>query len=399
MDMPEYEANDMRILAKPLVTPTRTQPLRYGTLLTRRWHWALAASLILVALVVLVSVWPPSQNLPHPVAGAPKDASLRQLPNPHPVYFGTEFANGFVQSSPSTFLPAVQREEAKIHHGLSIVTSYQGWGSTANRPFFTQMYELMRGHGSIPMISWAPENPSEPPSNQPDYTLESIIDGSHDTYINQWAEAAKAWDHPFFLRFGWEMNGNWYPWDELINNNKPGQFVQAWRHVHDIFTKDGVTNATWVWCPNKEAGNLTYPISEFYPGSAYVDWTCIDSYNTDSPPNGYVSFYTATRQTYLDILQLAPNKPMMIGETGTVEQGGNKPAWLTDLFSEEIPYNFPKIDAVLYYDVNISNQDPGQNYLVSSTQASLNAFNRAITLPIYTSNTYSNLPSGVIRAP
>ena len=47
---------------------------------------------------------------------------------------------------------------------------------------------------------------------------------------------AQEWGHPFFLRFDWEMNGFWFPWSEGVNGNKPGEFVAAWRHVHDIFT-------------------------------------------------------------------------------------------------------------------------------------------------------------------
>ncbi len=34
-----------------------------------------------------------------------------------------------------------------------------------------------------------------------------------------------------------------------VNGDQPGEFVAAWRHVHDIFTSVGATNATWVWCP------------------------------------------------------------------------------------------------------------------------------------------------------
>jgi len=74
------------------------------------------------------------------------------------------------------------------------------------------------------------------------------------------------------------MNGNWYPWSEQVNGNHPSQFVQAWQHVHDIFTKLGVTNVTWVWSPNVEYGG-SIPLSELYPGSNYVDWVGIDGYN------------------------------------------------------------------------------------------------------------------------
>ena len=33
------------------------------------------------------------------------------------------------------------------------------------------------------------------------------------------------------------MNGWWWPWSEQLNGNNPGEFVAAWRHVHDIFVQ------------------------------------------------------------------------------------------------------------------------------------------------------------------
>ena len=76
-----------------------------------------------------------------------------------------------------------------------------------------------------------------------------MIAGTYDAYIREFAEGARDWGHPFFLRFNWEMNGDWFPWAERVNGNQPGEYVAAWRHVHDIFTAVGATNATWVWCP------------------------------------------------------------------------------------------------------------------------------------------------------
>ena len=69
--------------------------------------------------------------------------------------------------------------------------------------------------------------------------MRHVIDGTYDGYIRYFAQKAKEWGHPFFLRFNWEMNGFWFPWSEGVNGNKSGEFVAAWRHVHDIFTAEG----------------------------------------------------------------------------------------------------------------------------------------------------------------
>lgn len=79
-------------------------------------------------------------------------------------------------------------------------------------------------------------------TNQPKFSLKVIAGGRYDNYLNQWSKAAAAWGHPLFLRFDPEMNGAWEEWSELVNGNRPGDFVKMWRHVHDIFVKNGATN-------------------------------------------------------------------------------------------------------------------------------------------------------------
>ena|SRR5947207_13491520 len=74
-----------------------------------------------------------------------------------------------------------------------------------------------------------------------------------------------------------EMNGNWYPWSEQVNGNTAGEFVLAWQHVHALFTIQGVTNVTWVWCPNVDYPGST-PLHELYPGDASVVWAGMDGY-------------------------------------------------------------------------------------------------------------------------
>ena len=69
------------------------------------------------------------------------------------------------------------------------------------------------------------------------------------------------------------------PLGEGANGNKPGEYVAAWRHVHDIFAAAGATNATWVWCPYADVTPQPAPSPSYYPGDAYVDWTCLDGYN------------------------------------------------------------------------------------------------------------------------
>src|SRR6266487_6080926 len=166
-------------------------------------------------------------------------------PSPSPTQGNGTQPNGISSSSPVYYgvhvalvdMSLVSTFEADAHKPVAIVMWYQQWGETDGYQYF-----------------------------QPACALQNTINGNFDAYIVQWAQASKAWGQPYFLRFAPEMNGNWNPWSEQVNGNKPGQFVLAWRHVHAIFTSQGVTNVTWVWSPNIDFSNST-PLAELYPGA------------------------------------------------------------------------------------------------------------------------------------
>ena len=167
--------------------------------------------------------------------------------------------------------------------------------------------------------------------NQSRFQLSDTYNGAHDNCIKQWASAAKAWGKPFFLRFDWEMNGWWFPWAErttssgsLSKGNQPDDYVKAWRHVHDLFAQVGANKATWVWCPNKE-GWPHAPLTQLYPGDGYVDWTCVDGFNSGTArTSGWQSSAQVFQQSYNDLLVLAPSKPILIGEFASGEDGVRK---------------------------------------------------------------------------
>jgi mannan endo-1,4-beta-mannosidase len=73
------------------------------------------------------------------------------------------------------------------------------------------------------------------------------------------------------------MNGNWYPWS---SNSTPQDFIQAWHHIHDIFSNKSLhsTRLQWIWCVNNvDVGN--YTAENYWVGDNYVDWLGIDGYN------------------------------------------------------------------------------------------------------------------------
>jgi beta-mannanase len=240
------------------------------------------------------------------------------------------------------------------------------------------------------MVTWEPWDPGtnanslKTPSIQPQFRLARIIDGSFDPYIRRFARRAAALRGPLMLRLMHEMNGRWYPWGGTVNGNKPEEFVQAWRHVHDIFVHEGATNVTWVWSPNHESrpNTIENRYSVYYPGDAYVDWVAATGFNFGSttPTSKWVSFEGnfAAPLAYLRTL----GKPVMISEFGSVEQGGNKAAWMADALSR-IRNDHPEIKAFVYFDSNEKGSVQSQDWRINSSPSSLTAFQKGIADPYF----------------
>jgi hypothetical protein len=284
--------------------------------------------------------------------------------------------------------------EAHTGKQLSILHWGTAWYNSASwpqgyYPFMPSLFEAVRQRGYISLFTWASwDGNAGGSTNQPNFALGTIINGNHDSYITSWASAAKNWGHPLFLRLDWEMNGSWYPWSEKVNGNSSGQYVQAWRHVHDLFTQVGATNVTWVWCPNTE-WSTSIPLEQLYPGDSYVDWTCIDGYNYNQP---WLSFAQIFSQTYNHILQIAPSKPLLLAETSSTESGGSKAAWITDALATQIPLNFPRLGAVVWMNWNTD----GMDWVIESSESAQAAFASAIQLGDYSRNTFADLTTSPI---
>ena len=253
-------------------------------------------------------------------------------------------------------------------------------------------FTAIREHGAIPFFSWN-SAASDGGINQPDFQLADVADGRYDAYIKQWAASAARWGHPFFLRFNWEMNGDWFPWSEGVNGNARGTYVAAWRHVHDLFASVGARNATWVWCPNIDPDGRYTALEGLYPGDAYVDWTCIDGYSHE-PGNPGRSFKSIFRSVYDEVTRIAPNKPMVIGETGAV-QSSRKPAWLAGMF--QALADMPAVKAFMYFE-NIEN--PGNiDWSVATSPAAQSAFRTGINDPAFLENDFGDIDASPIGAP
>jgi hypothetical protein len=362
------------------------------------WKRGARALGVVAALVAIgVALWGVSllagASSTRPTGAVANDAAasrpLRLAP-PRSIYWGATVKNSLGQAPWE--MGAARAFERAAGKKVSII----GWGS----PFYSKVYcqgycefqteafTKVRGHGSIPFLSWGPY-----PGNG-SFSPAAIARGAQDSYIRRWAQAARDWGHPFFLRFAWEMNGFWYPWGVGAPGNTAADVVAMWRHVHDLFVSEGTTNVTWVWCPN--IGSFA-PLGKLYPGNAYVDWTGLDGYNFD--PSNWATFGDLYKSSYRQITgSIAPTKPLVLAEVATTESGGSKGAWITNMFTT-LPSLFPKVRALMWFDVRTPGPGNRADWPIESSPSATAAFDRGIASAAYTSDTFANLNRAPIPPP
>ncbi len=242
--------------------------------------------------------------------------------------------------------------EDSLNLTFQIIHIYRAWGENREHEFpkiETQtIYEL----GSIPMITWEPwvgvfsiENfPNIEPSieKRDKGSLASIARGDYDSYIIKWALEAKKFSHPIYLRFGHEMNDPFhYPWGP--QNNLAQDYIDAWKHVFEIFESNQVENIIWVWNPH-----LSYDFDGYYPGDEYVDVISFGvlNFGTSLAWSKWWSFTELLSNSYKTLTKL--NKPMMISEFGSLSVGGDRSEWFKDALSL-IPRDYPAINSIVFF--------------------------------------------------
>jgi Glycosyl hydrolase family 26 len=219
--------------------------------------------------------------------------------------------------------------------------------------------------------------------------LRDIAGGSYDASIKTWVQQAAAWGHPFFLLLDVEMNGSWEPYSPGVNGNTAADFVNMWRHFHDLAVQAGAGNITWVWAPNVDPGNIFTAYSQLYPGDGYVDWTGLDGFNQD----GNETFSWLFGSSYGKLLQLAPSKPIMITQVASIEGGLGKPGWITDALGTQLPQKMPQIKAFLWFNWRTQENGSTWDWPIESSAASQQAFAGGIASGYYLAGgNLGNLP-------
>ncbi len=248
--------------------------------------------------------------------------------------------------------------EDSLNLHFPFIHIYTAWGSKAEEEFPVTQVQAIHSMGSIPVITWEPwlsdfDAEKFPGLRSPEKRdkggLADIARGLYDAYILEWAAQAKKQGKTILVRMGHEMNDPYrYPWGP--HNNKPAEFVAAWKHVHQLFTRQGADNVLWIWSPHPSYGYFQY----FYPGDDYVDYVGLNilNYGNVAHWSQWWTFDQIFGAHYKEFE--AFGKPMMLTEFGSLAVGGDRTKWYADALAS-VPVKYPLIRAILFFHFNQDN--------------------------------------------
>ncbi len=177
-----------------------------------------------------------------------------------------------------------------------------------------------------------------------------LYDGLLDEEIRAFARDAKAFGHPFLFRLNNEMNSDWVNYSGVAALSDPEIFIENWRRIYRIFDEEGVDNAIWIFNPNAEdcPPNHWNSYISYYPGDDYVQMIGMTGYNTGTY---YEELYHEKWRTFDEIYQEPYDKymklfskfPFIITEFASSSVGGDKVAWINDMFQSITKYENVKM--------------------------------------------------------
>lgn len=276
----------------------------------------------------------------------PLQENAEKMKNPEKLLLGA-----FDNQAITTLQPIIVFEDS-LDTVFPLIHIYSAWGSKREQRFPKDEVESIVMLGSIPVITWEPwlndfteeDIPGLPDIEERDKNgLKSISSGLYDSYLEKWAKDAKAEKVTILIRLGHEMNDPYrYPWGP--QNNEPQDFINAWKHVVELFRKEQVDNVLWVWAPHLAYGKFM----DFYPGDGYVDWIATGTlnYGTVAPWSQWWTFDEIFAKYYEELATY--HKPIMLAEFGSLAVGGDRAKWYAEALYD-FPTKYPAVKALIFF--------------------------------------------------
>jgi hypothetical protein len=115
-------------------------------------------------------------------------------------------------------LEGIEKFEQLVGKHQAIISFGSFW---ARGQFPQEQVNLVRSYGAVPLIYWSPwDEPFDQERGPDKFSLDKILNGTWDAYIDSWADRAKEIPQEFFVSFACEMNGTWFPWSGYFYHQK-----------------------------------------------------------------------------------------------------------------------------------------------------------------------------------
>lgn len=267
------------------------------------------------------------------------------------------------QPRSASFLRELEKE---VGLPVRLINFFLQWPKDPHSNNFPQ--EALRAiheFGAVPVLTWepmyyAPEEQMIPAAD--------ILRGKYDRYISLFANRIKSLEGPVLVRFAHEMNLSRYHWGgsrDEYGPESPQRYIKMFRHVRTIFNKQDTHNAFFVFCPNNESlPNAKFDSDaewnrarNYYPGDQYVDILGMDGYNWGTSQtikeHGWQSRWLPFERIFADIFKelkkINSKKPLYVFETSSVNQGGDRGAWIKNAFVVAEKWG---IDGLIWFHAN-----------------------------------------------
>ncbi|OGO79569.1 MAG: hypothetical protein A2Y23_09375 [Clostridiales bacterium GWB2_37_7] len=277
--------------------------------------------------------------------------------------------------------------EQKINYKFPVILNYIYLGHEFPKATLEQAYKEDKIVELTLQTMWSvlPEDTADN-KNKLHSTVYDIIDGKYDEYLRDFANQLKDFGRPVLFRLNNEMNGTWTVYSGIATMNDPDLFIEAWRRIYEIFKEQQVTNAIWIFNPN----DRDYPPlnwnnqASYYPGDGYVQLIGVTGYNTGN----YFEKKTGEKwRSFNEIYQhindkfsvMYSNYPWIITEFASNSVGGDKQAWIKEMFDSI--QNYPNIKIAVwwsYFDPDPETKQPARRYWLDEKEEYLTEFKKGI---------------------
>lgn len=323
-------------------------------------------------------------------------APLKVLPPSEPgqVYHGAFTDNGPLENTVT--VESIEKFESLVGKKVAWVYFSDHW-LEGKVTYPAASIDAIKKTGSIPYIRMSPWSDLGQNKADPIISMQKIIDGQFDEDLKKWAQYARDSGTPIMIEFGPEANGKWFPWNGTWNGGSkkngygdpnwpdgPERYRDAYRHVVDLFKKEGAENITWILHidtsqdPNVEWNDPKY----YYPGDNYIDWIGLTVYGRQLPEYDWDEFVPKINGYLKKVNAVSKTKPLMISEYAVIEDAKDvkrKAKWISDALNFVLSKKIPRLYAATYWHSPGWLPDGKANFKVDSSTYSLKAYQDAIS--------------------